>query len=83
MKQVVIYVFICVTVGFMVLIINKNEETISPKCLTVDTYYSYLDKENELLYIDFYLSTTIHPLADKNAYQRISLHDESYTKSLI
>jgi hypothetical protein len=71
-----------VCVVFMVILINKNEEVISPKVLTVDTYYSFLDQEGELIYIDLYLSTQMHPLTKLDSYSQIILHDESYDKSL-
>ena len=82
MKNLVIYVFIIVTVIFMVMIINKNEETRTPKILTVDTYYSYIDALDDVFYIDFYLSTSIHPLTEINAYLSVMIHDEAFDKSL-
>jgi len=82
MKHIVIYVFMIICVTFMVILINKNEEVISPKVLTVDTYYSFLDQEDALIYIDFYLSTKIHPLTDLDSYSQVVLHDETYDKSL-
>ena len=82
MKQIVIYVFMTVLVIFMVILINKNEKNISLKVLTVDTYYSFLDQEDEMIFIDFYLSTKMHPLSELNSYSQLVLHDESYDKSL-
>lgn len=82
MKNLVIYVFIAVIVIFMVILINKNEETISPKVLTVDTYYSYIDQADEVFYIDFYLSTHIHPLTKIESYAKTMIHDEAFDKSL-
>ncbi|AUD63004.1 hypothetical protein BK010_05150 [Tenericutes bacterium MO-XQ] len=82
MKQAVIYIFMSICIVFMVILINKNEKTLSPKVLTVDTYYSYLDVEGEFLYIDFYLSTQLHPLTDIKSYGSTVIHDEDDEKSL-
>lgn len=82
MKNLVIYVFIAVIVSLMVVLINKNEETLTPKLLTVDTYYSYIDQSDAVFYIDFYLSTRMHPLTEVESYAKTMMHDESFDKSL-
>lgn len=82
MKHVVIYIFMSICIIFMVILINKNEKTLSPKVLTVDTYYSFLDTEDEFLYIDFYLSTKYHPLTDIASYGNMVVHDEDNEKTL-
>jgi hypothetical protein len=67
-------------VVFMVVLINKNRDMIQPKLLSVDTYYSYLDDEEEDCYIDFYLNTKDHPMVDQTSYSNFKLHNEDYSK---
>jgi hypothetical protein len=69
-------------VVFMVILINKNQNVIKPKMLTIDTYYSYLDEVGNDCYIDFYLNTNQHPIVDINSYQNLKLHDIDHSKSI-
>ncbi len=82
MKQLLVYMFMIVTVVFMVILISKNEEEISVKLLTVDTYYSFIDTESESIYIDFYLSDHNHPLIDKQSYDQLEIHNDDHSKSM-
>lgn len=82
MKQILIYVFMVITVIFMVVLVSKNETVSSIKLLSVDTYYSFIDHEDEQLYIDFYLSDQKHPLINITNYDFIEVHNQARTKSL-
>lgn len=82
MKHVFVYVFMITLVVFMVILVNKNENVINPKLLSVDTYYSYLDEDTEDCYIDFYLNTKDHPLVDVNSYSNLKLHNIDHSKSI-
>ncbi|BCR36034.1 hypothetical protein [Mariniplasma anaerobium] len=82
MKHIFVYIFMITLVVFMVILINKNQNTIQPKLLSVNTYYSYLDEIGEDCYIDFYLNTKDHPMVDVNSYQNLKLHNQEYSKSI-
>jgi hypothetical protein len=69
-------------VVFMVILVNRNQDTIQAKLLSVDTYYSYLDEESEDCYIDFYLNTKEHPMVDQMSYSNFKIHNEDHSKSI-
>lgn len=82
MKHIFIYVFMVSLVVFMVILINKNRKEIEPILLSIDSYYSYIDQEGELGYIDFYLNTNIHPILDIKSYDNLKLHNQDRSKSI-
>lgn len=82
MKLIPLYLFMMTLVVLMVLLINKNSEQVVFKYLSVDTYYSYLDREDELIYIDFYLNTRKHPFVEKESYQQLKIHNEDLSKAM-
>ncbi len=82
MKHVFIYVFMAVLVVFMVILINKNHDEVDPVLLSIDTYYSYVDQDGEVGYIDFYINTNHHPLIDTNSYANFKLHNIDDSKSI-
>lgn len=82
MKHVVVYIFIIIVCLFMVILINKNQETQSVKLLTVDTYYSFVDETDSYIYLDFYLNTNNHPMVDQESYQSLMIHSQDQSKSM-
>ena len=83
MKHVLLYMFMIITVVFMVILINKNEETVHQKLLSIDTYYSFIDDENEQMYIDIYLSDQDHILTSIDSYESLEVHNKSDKKSMV
>lgn len=83
MKHVLLYMFMIITVVFMVILINKNEETVHQKLLSIDTYYSFIDHENEQMYIDIYLSDQDHILTSIDSYESLEVHNKSDKKSMV
>ena len=82
MKQILIYVFMIITVVFMVILINKNEEKVTPKLLSVDTYYSFIDDEDGSIYIDFYVSDNQSILTHIDSYETLEVHNQTKSKSM-
>lgn len=82
MKHLFVYIFMVTLVVFMVILVNKNQDSIQPILLSVDTYYSYLDEEEKDCYLDFYLNTKDHPMVDQTSYSNFKLHNQAYSKSI-
>lgn len=66
----------------MVFLVNKNQQVTSTKLLSVDTYYSYLDQEEEDCYVDFYVNTSDHEFINVQSYENLKIHNVDHSKSM-
>jgi len=82
MKKMVIYLFLTAIVILMVTIIYRIEKNDLEKLLMISTYYTYADRENENIYIDFYISNRNHLLTSKSSYEQFYLHNSDQSKTL-
>jgi len=80
MKNVLVYVSLCVIALLTVFIIKYNQEVIPPKLYTVNTYYSYTFND-ESIDIFFYLNQE-HPLTDEQSYDHISIENSDQSKKV-
>ncbi len=81
MKHIFIYVTLFCLAALMVFIIKSNTKTPPIKLYTVDTYYSYILKDEETIDIAFYLNAS-YLLEDKASYAETTLHNEDDSKQL-
>ena len=81
MKHIFIYVTLFCLALLMVYVIKTNAKTPPIKLYTVDTYYSYILKDDETIDITFYLNTS-YLLEEKTSYAETTLHNEDGTKQL-
>jgi hypothetical protein len=81
MKQVLSYISIVLLAIILIWIIKENEVNMPAKVYTVDTYYSYMIKDDETIDLNFYLNDE-HPLGNIDSYMDITITNEDESKKL-
>jgi hypothetical protein len=81
MKHIIIYISLVLLAGTLVWFIKENEEIVPLKLYTLDTYYSFINQEDETIDLSFYINGK-HPLIDIDSYMSTEVTDEEAHKKL-
>lgn len=81
MKHIIFYMSLVLVAILLVVLIKINQEIIPLKLYTVDTYYSYMIKEDETIDVIFYLNGK-HPLNDQKNYMEVNLSSKDLNEML-
>ena len=82
MKHIIFYVLTALCAcGLTYVIIHNHEEKV-PKLLTIDTTYTYLYDDQQIVEIIFYVNQPKHPLTHQQSYDLIYLSNEQETKKI-